>query len=34
LWPVVRVRELEAESLLGVGDAGLVPWVPLTKTAL
>jgi predicted transposase YdaD len=33
-WPVVRLWELEADTLLGAGDAGLVPWVPLTKTAL
>jgi hypothetical protein len=31
-WPVVRLWELEAETLLGAGDAGLVPWVPLTRT--
>ena len=33
-WPVVRLWELEAEQLLGAGDAGLIPWVPLTKTTL
>jgi hypothetical protein len=33
-WPVVRLWELEAETLFGAGDAGLVPWVPLTKTTL
>lgn len=31
-WPVVRLWELEAETLLGAGDAGLVPWVPLTRS--
>jgi hypothetical protein len=33
-WPVVRLWELEAESLLSVADPGLVPWVPLTHTTL
>lgn len=33
-WPVVRLWELEADQLLAAGDAGLVPWVPLTKSAL
>src|SRR5262245_13389784 len=33
-WPVVRLWELEAEALLSAGDAGLVPWVPLTRTTL
>jgi predicted transposase YdaD len=33
-WPVVRLWELEADQLLAVGDAGLVPWVPLTRSAL
>jgi hypothetical protein len=33
-WPVVRLWELEADALLATGDVGLVPWVPLTKTAL
>jgi hypothetical protein len=31
---VVKLWELEAEQLLAAGDAGLVPWVPLTKTTL
>ena len=31
-WPVVRLWELEAETLFAAGDAGLIPWVPLTKT--
>ncbi|MCI0699517.1 MAG: hypothetical protein L0241_00330 [Planctomycetia bacterium] len=33
-WPVVRLWELEAETLFNAGDPGLIPWVPLTKTAL
>ncbi len=33
-WPVVRLWELEAETLLNAADVGLIPWVPLTKTAL
>lgn len=33
-WPVVRLWELEADHLLAAGDAGLVPWVPLTRSAL
>lgn len=31
-WPVVRVWEQDAETLLASGDAGLVPWVPLART--
>ena len=31
-WPVVRLWELDAETLFAAGDAGLVPWVPLTRT--
>ena len=31
-WPVVRLWELDAESLLNANDAGLIPWVPLTRT--
>jgi hypothetical protein len=31
-WPVVRLWELEAESLFAAGDVGLIPWVPLTRT--
>jgi predicted transposase YdaD len=33
-WPVVRLWELDADQLLAAGDAGLIPWVPLTRTAL
>jgi hypothetical protein len=33
-WPVVRLWELEAERLLAAGDAGLVPWVPRTRSTL
>jgi hypothetical protein len=33
-WPVVRLWELDAETLLAAGDAGLIPWVPLTRTSL
>jgi hypothetical protein len=33
-WPVVRLWELDAEVLLSSPDVGLVPWVPLTKSAL
>lgn len=33
-WPVVRLWELDADTLLATGDAGLVPWVPLTRTTL
>jgi hypothetical protein len=33
-WPVVRVWELEAETLLAAGDAGLIPWVPLARSTL
>ena len=33
-WPVVRLWELDAEQLLSVGDVGLIPWVPLTRTTL
>src|SRR5262245_24104334 len=33
-WPVVRLWELEAESLLASPDVGLIPWVPLTRTTL
>lgn len=33
-WPVVRLWELDADALLAAGDVGLVPWVPLTRSAL
>jgi hypothetical protein len=33
-WPVVRLWELDAETLLSAGDAGFVPWVPLTRSTL
>jgi hypothetical protein len=32
-WSVVRLWELEAEALFAAGDVGLVPWIPLTRTA-
>ena len=31
-WQVVRLWDLRAEDLLAVGDVGLVPWVPLTRS--
>lgn len=31
-WPVVRLWDLDAESLLADGDAGLIPWVPLAQS--
>jgi hypothetical protein len=33
-WPVVRLWELEAETLLASPDAGVIPWVPLAHTTL
>jgi hypothetical protein len=30
-WKVVRLWELNAVALLGTGDLGVIPWVPLTK---
>lgn len=33
-WPVVQLWELTAEQLLADGDAGLIPWVPLTRSDL
>lgn len=33
-WPVVRLWELDAEQLLASPDAGVIPWVPLARTAL
>jgi hypothetical protein len=33
-WPVVRLWELDADTLLNEGDAGLIPLVPLTRTNL
>lgn len=33
-WPVVQLWNLTAEQLLADGDAGLIPWVPLTRTDL
>ena len=33
-WPVVQLWNLDAEALFAAGDAGLIPWVPLTKTSL
>lgn len=32
-WPVVRVWNLSDEDLLQFNDVGLVPWLPLTRTA-
>lgn len=31
-WPVVNLWEVDAEELLGQGDPGLIPWVPLAKS--
>lgn len=31
-WPVVRLWEVDAETLFAEGDVGLIPWVPLTRT--
>jgi hypothetical protein len=31
---VIRLWELEADDVLAIGDVGLVPWVPLTRTTL
>jgi hypothetical protein len=33
-WPVVRLWELDAETLLTAGDVGFVPWASLAHTAL
>jgi hypothetical protein len=33
-WPVVRLWELDAEALLASPDVGVIPWVPLARTAL
>lgn len=33
-WPVVRLWELDAETLLASPDAGVIPWVPLARTTL
>ena len=33
-WSVIRLWELDAETLFSAGDPGLIPWVPLTKTTL
>jgi hypothetical protein len=30
-WRIVRLWEVPAETLLAVGDVGLIPWVPLTQ---
>jgi hypothetical protein len=30
-WRAVKLWELPAEELLGLGDVGLLPWVPLTE---
>ncbi|OWK36641.1 hypothetical protein [Fimbriiglobus ruber] len=32
-WNVTRLWELNADDLLAVGDAGLIPWVPLARTS-
>ncbi len=33
-WPVVCLWDLAADELLADADAGMVPWVPLTRTDL
>jgi hypothetical protein len=30
-WRVINLWDLEASALLATGDAGLIPWVPLTQ---
>lgn len=32
-WPVVRLWEQNAEDLFAIGDVGLIPWVPLTRSS-
>jgi predicted transposase YdaD len=32
-WKAVKLWEVPAEDLLAIGDVGLVPWVPLAKSA-
>jgi hypothetical protein len=32
-WPVVRLWELSADDLLAMNDPGVIPWVPLAKSA-
>jgi hypothetical protein len=32
-WPVVRLWDLSDDDLLQFNDVGLVPWLPLTRTA-
>lgn len=33
-WPVVQLWDLTADQLFADGDAGLMPWVPLTQSTL
>jgi hypothetical protein len=33
-WPVVRLWELDAETLLNSPDVGFIPWAPLARTTL
>lgn len=33
VWPVVNLWEIDAEQLLARNDPGLIPWVPLAKSA-
>lgn len=33
-WRIVKLWELDAESLFAAGDVGLIPWVPLTRFEL
>jgi hypothetical protein len=33
-WPVVELWKQDAESLLAMGDVGLIPWVPLARSAM
>jgi hypothetical protein len=30
-WKAVKLWEVPAEELLGMGDVGLLPWVPLAQ---
>lgn len=33
-WQVIKLADLAADELLGLGDVGLVPWIVLTRTSL